>query len=238
MSRSERRRSPAARRPWRAVSLSLLWGLASVGGVVLLISQTPLVNWAARPLIIYAPVEKADAIVVLGGGVRFDGELGDATQQRLVYALRLFRKGYAPVVILTGGNPEIPELSESEQMERVARELGFSPGNFIVETKATRTSEQAVAVAQIVRERQMKSVILVTSPIHSYRALRAFRKAGVQVIPGTTDLLLKSKPPRPVPWWKRWFTITPEGVLGQLSLTGVVLYEYVALALYWWNGWI
>lgn len=216
----------------------LLWGLASVGGIVLLVTQTPLVNWAARPLVIYSPVEKADAIVVLGGGVRFDGELTDFTQRRLVYALRLFRQGYSPVVILTGGNPEIPELSESEQMERVALELGFSPKNFIVETKAKRTSEQAQAVAQIIRDRQMKSVIVVTSPTHSYRALRAFRKAGVQVIAGTIDPLLKPASPRPLPWWKRWFALTPGGVFGRLNLTGVVLYEYVALAIYWWNGWI
>jgi uncharacterized SAM-binding protein YcdF (DUF218 family) len=218
--------------------LFLLWGLALVGTIVLLITQTPLVNWAARPLVIYAPVEKADAIVVLGGGVRFDGELGDATQRRLVYALRLFRKGYAPVVILTGGNPEIPKLPESEQMERVALELGFAPGDFIVETDAKRTSEQARAIAQIVRGWQMKSVILVTSPTHSYRALRTFQKAGVQVIPGTTDPLLKPPSPGAVPWWKRWFTLTPGGILGQLGLTGVVLHEYGALALYWWNGWI
>jgi uncharacterized SAM-binding protein YcdF (DUF218 family) len=217
----------------------LLWGLASIGGIVVLISQTPLVNWAMRPLVIYGPVERADAIVVLGGGVRYDGELSEATRQRLVYALRLFRKGYAPVVVLTGGNPADPDLAESEQMERVARELGFSSLNFIVETEAKRTSEQARAVARIVRNRQMKSIILVTSPTHSYRALRSFRKAGVPVIPGTTDpLQLTLKPPKPVPWWKGWFTLSPWKVINRLNLAGAVLYEYLALALYWWNGWI
>jgi hypothetical protein len=105
-------------------------GLAVIGGVVVILTQTPLSNWVARPLVIYAPLEKADAIVVLGGGVRYDGALNDITQQRLIYALRLLREGYAPVMILTGGNPDDPDLSESEQMERVARELGFPPESF------------------------------------------------------------------------------------------------------------
>jgi uncharacterized SAM-binding protein YcdF (DUF218 family) len=216
--------------------LLLLWGLALIGGIVVLITQTPLIGWAARPLVIYGPVERVDAIVVLGGGVRYDGELQDATQRRLIYALRLFLKGYAPVVILTGGNPENPALSEAEQMERVALELGFSSRNFIVETKAKRTSEQARAVARIARDRQLTSVILVTSPTHSYRALRTFKKAGVQAIPGTIDPLLK--PSKPGSWWNGWFSVSPGGVPSRLNLAGVVLYEYAALTLYWWNGWI
>lgn len=225
-----------ARRLRRCSALFLLWGLASVGGIVLVVTQTPLANWAARPLEVYAPVERAEAIVVLGGGVRFDGELREASLRRLVYALRLFRKGYARVMILTGGNPEIPELSEAGQMERVARELGLAPDRLIVETEAKRTSEQARAVAQIVRERQLGSVIVVTSPIHSYRALRAFKKAGIPVVPGTADPLLT--PPRPVPWWQWWFALTRGRILERVNLASAVLYEYAALVLYWWKGWI
>ena len=211
-------------------------GLAAIGGVVIIITQTPLVNWAAKPLVVYAPIEKADAIVVLGGGVRLDGALTDITQQRLIYALRLLNKGYAPVVILTGGNPVDPNLSESGQMARVARELGFPQERFIVETRAPRTSEQARAVREIARARGITSVILVTSPTHSFRALRTFQKAGVSVIPGTTDPVMKA--PKPVPWWKRWLATDLGVILGQLNLTGLVLYEYVALGIYWWNGWI
>lgn len=203
---------------------------------MLVITQTPLPDSAFRTLVTDAPLEKADAIVVLGAGVRFDGAVQGRTLERLVYALRLFREGYAPVVILTGGNPDDPELSESGQMARVARELGFSPEKLIVETDAKRTSEQARAIAGIVRARQMKLVILVTSPAHSYRALLAFQKAGVQALPGTTDPLLKA--PSPQPWWQWWFALTPGKAIHRLNLVELVLYEYVALALYWWKGWI
>jgi uncharacterized SAM-binding protein YcdF (DUF218 family) len=221
---------------WGRLSSLFFWSLAAIGGVVVVLTQTPVVSWAARSLVVYAPLEKADAIVVLGGGVRFDGALNDISQRRLIYALRLLKNGYAPIVILTGGNPEDPDLSESEQMERVARELGFPSERFIVDITAKRTSEQARAVREIVRSRQMKSVILVTSPTHSFRALQTFRKAGVPAIPGTVDPALK--PPKPTPWWKEWVTLDLGLILGRLNLTGLVLYEYVALAIYWWNGWI
>lgn len=238
MDRPEARQSSQVRRLWLATFLLLRLGTFSLIGILLIVTQTPVVGWAKRGLVIYAPLVKADAIVVLGGGVRFDGELTDLTLRRLVYALRLFRKGYAPVVILTGGNPEIPEVAESVHMERVARELGFSSKDFIVETEAKRTSEQARAVAQIVRAKQMRSVILVTSPTHSHRALRAFEKVGVAVIPGTTDPLRLRLSPPPGHWWDRWFAITPWEILGRLTAAKAVLYEYTALALYWWNGWI
>jgi len=180
--------------------------------------------------------ERADAIVVLGGGVRWDGALSEATQRRLVYALRLLRQGYAPTIILTGGNPDDPGVPESAEMARVARELGFPAERFIVETRASRTSTQARAVAEIARAQGFRSVILVTSPTHSYRALLAFRKAGVEAFPGTIDPLLR--PPKPERWWHWWLALTPGKTLARVNLAGLVSYEYVALTLYWYRGWI
>jgi len=220
----------------RVVVLLVLSPLVALGGLVLLVTETPLVESLAQPLAIYAPLSQADAIVVLGGGVRPDGELGEATQRRLVYALRLLRQGYAPTIILTGGNPEDPGIPESAEMARVAREIGFPAERFIVETRASRTSTQARAVAEIARAQGFRSVILVTSPTHSYRALLAFRKAGVEALPGTIDPLLR--PPKPERWWHWWLALTPGKTLARVNLAGLVSYEYVALTLYWYRGWI
>lgn len=221
----------------RVVLFVMLSPLVALGALVLCVTETPLAESLARPLVIYAPLARADAIVVLGGGVRPDGELGDATQRRLVYALRLLRQGYAPTIILTGGNPEDRAVPESEEMARVARELGFPAGSFIVETRASRTSTQARAVAEIARTRGFRSVIVVTSPTHSYRALRAFRKAGVDALPGTIDPLLRPIPRKPG-WWHEWFALTTGKTIARVNLAALVSYEYGALAVYWYRGWI
>lgn len=222
----------------RVVLRVVLTPLVALGGLFLLVVETPLVESLARPLVVYAPLARVDAIVVLGGGVRPDGELSEATQRRLVYGLRLLRQGYAPTIILTGGNPEDPVVPESAEMARVAHELGFPSSSFIVETRASRTSAQARAVAEIARTRGFRTVLLVTSPTHSYRALRTFRKTGLETLPGTIDPLLRPVPVKPERWWQRWFALTPGKALGRVNLAAQTAYEYVALALYWYRGWI
>lgn len=222
----------------RVLLRAILTPLVALGGLILVVVETPLVESLARPLVVYAPLAPADAIVVLGGGVRPDGELGEATQRRLVYALRLLRQGYAPIIVLTGGNPDDPSVPESEEMARVARELGFPSSTFIVETRASRTSAQARAVAEIARARGLRAVILVTSPTHSYRALRAFRKTGLETLAGTVDPVLRPVPVKPERWWQRWFALTHGKILTRVNLAAQTGYEYVALALYWYRGWI
>ena len=52
MGRSKEWRFPQARRLRRAFSLLLLWGVTSIAGIGLILTQTPLVNWAAQRLVI------------------------------------------------------------------------------------------------------------------------------------------------------------------------------------------
>lgn len=218
-------------RAGRVVRAVVVRGLAALGLVVLIVAVTPVVHWGVAALETDAPLVRADAIAILGGGIRNDGVLGDQTLRRLVYGLRLFRQGYAPVVILTGGNPTDPSLPESEAMARVASELGLSGPAFIVETRAARTVDQARVIADIARARGFKSVILVTSPTHVHRAYQAMRKAGVRVIPGPADRRTGDAP-------TRWLTLNPASVMLRLADAAALTYEYAALTLYWWRGWI
>jgi uncharacterized SAM-binding protein YcdF (DUF218 family) len=215
----------------RVLRAVVVWGLATIGLVVLVLVATPVVHWGVAALEIDAPLARADAIAILGGGVRKDGVLGDQTLRRLIYGLRLFRQGYAPVVILTGGNPLDPSSPESEAMARVASELGLLGPAFIVETRAARTVDQARAIADIARQRGFKSVILVTSPTHVYRAYQAMRKTGVDVVPGPADRRAADAP-------TRWPTLNPGSAALRLADAAALSYEYAALALYWWRGWI
>ena len=203
--------------------------LAAAFVAVILCGVLPVAFWLSGPLVKWEAPRRAGAIVVLGGGV-FDREsLGASSADRLLHGLRLFHRGYAPRIILTGGNPLDPEVPESEVMARVALDLGLSSSSLIVEREAARTATQGKAVARITAERNIKSVLVVTSPLHSYRASRVFEKVGLEVL---------SVPTRPPPKTAERIVFWPPHVLGRICALVGIVYEYGAIALYWWRGWI
>jgi uncharacterized SAM-binding protein YcdF (DUF218 family) len=114
-------------------------------------------------------------------------------------------------------------------MSRVAQELGADPGVLILETVSNRTATQGTAVASLARERGIRSILLVTSPEHSFRASRVFARAGLEVISTPTR---GSYLPRLAP------TIRPYSVARRLCGLVPLAYESAAVALYWWRGWL
>lgn len=188
----------------------------------------PVATWLSVPLATADALRRADAIVVLGGGVDDEQTVSPGTAYRLLYGLRLFKQGYAPILILTGGDPDNLRVPESEVMAGVARDFGVPPASLLVERESTRTVTQAQAVARIGRERGMRSILLVTSIQHSYRATRVFRRTGLEVI--SAPVVTRRQAPG--------ITITPHAVFSQSCGLGPALYEYGALVFYWWRGWM
>jgi uncharacterized SAM-binding protein YcdF (DUF218 family) len=212
-------------RAYRRLTSLLALGLV----LVVLAGVFPVAAVFTRMLLVAEPPRRADAIVVLGGGVHDAQTLSGTTTARLVHGLRLHHRGYAPVVILTGGNPIDPSVPEAAVMALVAQEVGVKPGVLVVERTAARTSTQGEAVARIARERGIRSVLLVTSAEHSYRSMRVFRKAGLEVI---------STPAVPQRLPRLSIVLEPRYVFERVCALQGVLYETVALALYWWRGWL
>lgn len=198
-------------------------------GMLLLVSGVlPVGRWLERTLIVSEPLRSADAIVILGGGIVDDDTLSLGSAQRVVHGLRLFKRGLAPVVILTGANPDDPIVPEADVMAKVALELGIPPSSVIVDRDGERTVTQAAAVARIARERNIRSILLVTSPVHSYRAVQVFRRTGLTVVAAT-----------PVSRWTgRLIVLRPPDVLSRLGSLSPVVYEYGAIALYRWRDWL
>ena len=131
--------------------------------------------------------KNADAIVVLGGGVRdlawigLDPEPSETSLERVVAAIGLARSAHLPLVLVGGsGDPSKPGISEADAMARAASGLGVSRRDLMVIGKAQNTLESAAAV----RERfKGKRIILVTSGFHMRRSVGMFHKKGLQVVP-------------------------------------------------------
>ena len=113
------------------------------------------------------PLERGDAIVVLGGG----GE------QRVVEAVRLVQERYGLWLIITEPGEVVPgHGSGSEVFRRVAILEGISPDVILItEKSAGNTYQEAKAVLGTMQKHQLKSITVVTDPFHTQRTRIIFR---------------------------------------------------------------
>lgn len=183
---------------------------------------------------------KVPAIVLLGGctrpavAPRAVVEVNSAGN-RILNAARLYKKGYAPIIISTGG--KIPFVynfpgSEAQCMASVLRnDCGIDSANIIIEGKAKDTHDHAPNVEKILLQRGCaKEIILVTSAMHMYRSVLIFKKRGYVVHPAPADY----REDKAFQWG--FFTLFPNA--DALCESTDALHEYYGIIAYWIMGWI
>jgi uncharacterized SAM-binding protein YcdF (DUF218 family) len=127
-------------------------------------------------------LSRADAIVVLGAGMAPDGVLNDASLDRLVNGVVLFRRGLAPRLMLLGpGHREGP--TEAEMRAALARDLGVPAEAMLIEPRGLTTRHEAALVAARMRETGGRRILLVTGAFHMPRARLLFEREGLDVVP-------------------------------------------------------
>lgn len=149
-------------------------------------------------------VAEADAIVLLGGATRGDvhmGTLGDLNQQadRLVYAVALFKAGKSPRLVISGGG-QSGGRTEAQIMEELLQVMGVPAHAILLEDKSRDTYQNAVYTAQMLKELNIRQILLVTSAFHMRRAEALFAAQGLDVIPAPTDYQRLVSPPLVSRW--------------------------------------
>jgi len=119
------------------------------------------------------PLAHADAIVAISGD----------TGARAESAIGLWKEGYAPLLIFSGGSSDPQSVASAELMKRAAVAAGVPADAIAVEGTSATTEENAQRVAELMKGRGLRSAILVTSPYHQRRAAilfeREFDRAGL-----------------------------------------------------------
>lgn len=108
---------------------------------------------------------------------------------RMMEAARMYRVLDRPWVIVTGGVGS-ERHTDAERMAEELKAMGVPEDRIVKEVKATNTHEHAMYVPPLLRERQMRQFVLVTSRQHIDRALRVFRKAGFDPIPSSPEVFV------------------------------------------------
>lgn len=150
----------------------------------------------------------SDAIVVLGAQVTASGQPGSDLTSRTYHGVDLYNAGWAPRIICTGGF-EGDGLSAAAVARRFAIDIGTPPESVLVAEGGMNTTQDAQSTARLMNEHGWRSTILVSHPLHLYRAKWAFQRAGLTVTtsPTSTDTHEILLPLR------LWYTFRESGAL-------------------------
>jgi len=124
----------------------------------------------------------ADTILVLGAA-QYNGRPSPVFKSRLDYALELYRRGLAPVIILTGGVGAGDTVSEAEVGRRYARAAGVPDSAMLVERQGLTSAESMGAAPGLLAARDLRSALLVSDSYHMLRLMLLGRRVGIQVWP-------------------------------------------------------
>jgi uncharacterized SAM-binding protein YcdF (DUF218 family) len=155
---------------WRNWRKLIILGLA----FVVLAVELPIVagGYLAKP----AP---ADVMIVLGSRV-FGSEPGPMLRLRLEEAVRLYRQGLAPAVIVSGARGEDEEVAEAFAMRAYLIKQGI-PGEKILTEDRSYNTYQNLANSQAVMAAQgYRKAIIVSNASHVYRTLVLARDLGLE----------------------------------------------------------
>jgi uncharacterized SAM-binding protein YcdF (DUF218 family) len=116
---------------------------------------------------------RADAIVVLGC------QSPSRLRRRVTRAVELFRQGFAPVLVLSGGGRGAEP--EAEIMRRAVLADGVPAAAALVECRSSDTLGNARETAALLHANGWRTIMLVSDRTHLPRATLLFRLAGVEI---------------------------------------------------------
>jgi uncharacterized SAM-binding protein YcdF (DUF218 family) len=200
-------------------------------------------EWQYLPLETYP---QTDVIVVLGGSTasaQYPRQIVEISSagNRLLYAAHLYHQGVAPYLLLTGGYIDWLDQREppASDMAKILGMLGVPKSAFWYESESRNTYENALFTRQILAEKGIDRIILVTSALHMPRAVAIFKHQGFVVIPAPADYNITQ-----ADWDRIWapnlttqiFNLLPS--VGNLSDTTSALKEYIGILIYRLRGWL
>ena len=201
-------------------------------------------EWRYLPL---NPVPQADVIVVLGGGTeseQFPRPMVETNSagSRVLYAAELYKEGKAAHLLLSGGNISWYNgrtMTPADEMASLLEMMDVPKDALWLQARSQNTYEDALFCSQILKEKGIRRILLVTSAQHMPRAVALFKHDGMDVIPAPVNYVVTEA------GWENIFSPDPQTLLvnllpnvSSLSLTSSIMKEYIGLWVYHFRGWL
>ena len=157
-------RPPVVRLALAGLGLMLVGWMASLGAVLVWERHDQ-----SRPV---------GAIVVLGAA-QYVGRPSPVLRARLDHAVALWRRGLAPIMIVTGGTGLGDTTSEAAVSQRYVSQRGVPRQAILLETEGRTTSESMAGVSALMASQGRRDVLLVSDPFHMLRLTILARRHGL-----------------------------------------------------------
>jgi len=168
---------------WRW-AFRIIFGI--VGLVVLYVGITfAQVWWAGRQ----DNTSPSSAIVVMGAA-QWNGVPSPILKGRLDHAADLYKRGVAPVIVVTGGKQQGDKVTQGYSGYQYLRDKSIPESAIKVEVGGTNSFEELSASAVIVKQAGLgTNIVIVTDPYHAFRAQSIAGELGLDahVSPTTTN---------------------------------------------------
>jgi uncharacterized SAM-binding protein YcdF (DUF218 family) len=146
--------------------------------------------------------QPADAIVILGAQVLPNGQAGPDLEARTAHAISLYQAGLAPRIICTGG-VKGERSSAAAVAGNLASLCGVPQQAIFLADGSWKTQEDAAQTAALMAQHGWQTAIVVSHPLHVYRAKLFFEREGIVAYtsPTTTDVDGIAQP------WRAYYTL-------------------------------
>ena len=178
---------------------------------------------------------QADVIVVLGGNTQsnranwFEPYNKATAADRLDRAAEIYFAHRAPHILLSGSALE-GKTSEARIMARTMRQKGIPDAALLLENEGRNTHENTVRTREMLKEHQLRTVLLVTSALHMPRAMASLNAQGIQAVAAGLPPQIFVPDDYTIDKW------TPH--LRSLEGSRAIIKEYLGMLAYWARGWI
>lgn len=201
---------------------------STVAMLLLILTLTPLTAGRVHSWIRQDPVptRPPDAVVVLATTISVDGLLDATGTTRLLSALEAMGQTGARLLVTTRPR-QAPAASADAAMNDYRKLIGLAgdTSRWRVVGPVATTHDEALATSALLAPAAGRSIVLVTSPLHTRRACATFEAVGFSVTCWPSDE-------------RRYALQTFSGIRTRLAATVDWLYERAAVVEYRWRGWI
>ncbi len=161
--------------------------LCAVGGTIAIINLCLILNPA-----VVSVNEKADHVILLGGGISKEGKLPKSVMTRVEKAAEYLEKNPESLCVVTGGTLKWLPYPEAPEIKRQLVAAGIAPDRILVEDQAKDTIQNFQLSAKLLAESKgvslqevlETSTVVVTSRFHLRRAERLARRMGFTNVKG------------------------------------------------------